>query len=147
MIRIILVSVLLVAPLLFSPISLRIPENVILRNDITASDIAIVFACTKDYEIATVLDMLHVKIYSTGDDAEIVYQNLKGMYQWEVVVDEVYFESDECRIRLLAFRHMASVHAFVIAEGGFIFYETGYNTLLMTSYGTIFQYQILLDAL
>lgn len=88
-----------------------------------------------------------VKIYTTDNKTALeIYEDYGLKYKdWTEHMNGSLFESEKLTIYTGVWRQIVDVHSIIVAEGTLVHDETSYNTVVITSHGTIDEYYDLLD--
>lgn len=75
------------------------------------------------------------------------YEYTWNYRDWSEEYDDVVIDDYGTIARLLVYRRLMTMHAIALVNGSLVEYETGYNTVLITSHGDVSDYEELIDAI
>lgn len=105
--------------------------------DLTAEQISTVLGMNQS-EVEMMMSDLNVETYYclSSYNASVVYNDIKEEYtDWTKYLDGPQYISDSLTIYAGAWRRIITIHSVIVAEGSYIYNETGYDTIVLTSYG------------
>ncbi len=121
-------------------------ESYLLDLEITPEQISTLLGLPLE-DVETAINDLNAEFYGTYiHNASYVYEDYSSKYDgWYEHYNTVIMETEQLTIYAGAWRQLVGVNTVVVAEGTYVFDETGYPTVIMLTHGEVMQYTDLME--